>query len=307
MTTPPVSQFRSVCRVSLVQFPLEGGYDVDSFVAKVERWLQDSLGADLIVFPELFTGDLLAPYSGAASSVSIFEERRQWAHFLDRDSERLRERLLKLAAEQAPDSTVVWGTIPRRVGAKVLNTAWISGPSGFVHFQDKLFLTPCEARAWSWQDGVELRPWNAPWGRTVVLICHDVEVPSISSLLTQVVPDVIIVPSCTGSMRGLSRVRWCSQARAVEHHAYVLQTSTVGPGAGTPNMNEHTGQAALIAPSEAGFEAFPSLGLLDSAQVLRGELNLELLHQSRSKSVVFPARDERARAPDQRVHLRGSE
>jgi predicted amidohydrolase len=197
--------------------------------------------------------------------------------------------------------SVLFGSTPRRLpSGDIINSAPLALSDGRYLLQDKLFVTPCEAREWKWKDGETLQVIEAPWGRTVILICHDIEVPGLSAQLVRVQPDLILTPSCTGSLHGLRRVRFCAQARAVEHHAWVLQTSTIQPASGmggvaTINMNEHTGQAAIIPPSESLYEEFRKEGPLNEGAILVGELDFRRTRKVRQLPVVFPARDERAR------------
>ena len=290
--------------VALIQYSCEGGLDRGRFLSKVERLLEDAVraGATLVVFPELFTADLLPGGVGVGGPIGLEEEIAAWTRIIDQDVPALWVEFRAMASRH-PGVAVLFGSTPRRkarAGIDIVNTALFCLPDGRAIEQDKLFLTPCEDREWKWTDGELLQVIEAPWGRTVVLICHDIEVPAISELLVRIEPDLILTPSCTGSIHGLRRVRFCAQARAVEHHAWVLQTSTIQPPAGqggvaTVNMNEHTGQAAIIPPSESLYEDFRKEGPLNQAAILLGEVDIRRSRKTRAMPVVYPARDERKR------------
>jgi len=291
-------------KVALVQYACEGGLTGGQFLSKVEKLLEEAVrtGAELVIFPELFTADLLPGGVGFVGAIGLQEEISAWNRIIDHEVPALWEGFRELARRH-PGVAVLFGSTPRRKagpGSDIVNTALFCLPDGRLIEQDKLFLTPCEDREWKWRDGELLQMIEAPWGRTVILICHDIEVPAISELLVRIEPDLILTPSCTGSIHGLRRVRFCAQARAVEHHAWVLQTSTIQPppgagGVATVNMNEHTGQAAIIPPSESLYEDFRREGPLNQAAILIGEVDIRRSRKTRALPVVYPARDERRR------------
>jgi len=303
MNEPSSSRWDRV-KVALIQYELEGGVSSARFIEKISSWLEKarSAGADLVVFPELFTADLLPGGPGAdlSKSIGLEQEIQAWNQIIDQEVPALFENFMLLAKKYS-GMAILFGSTPRRLpSGDIVNTAFFACGDGRVVLQDKLFLTPCEDREWKWKDGSQIQVIAAPWGKTVIYICHDIEVPYLSSKLVEIQPDLILTPSCTGSIHGLRRVRFCAQARAVEHHAWVLQTSTIQPGPGnggvaTVNMNEHTGQAAIIPPSESLYEEFRLEGPLNEEAMLLGEIDFRRTRKTRAMPVVFPARDERVR------------
>jgi nitrilase len=280
---------------------------VEGFLVKLARFVETAKrgGAELVVFPELFSGDLLSTGGLNAPAVSIFEERRQWTSIIREHGSQLVQGFDAISRQQ--NVSVVFGSLPRERNGGIVNTSWLFFADGRSVAQDKLYLTPCEARIWEWKNGEELKVFQAPWGKTSILICHDVEVPELSHRLVSEKPELLLVPSCTSSVRGLRRVRFTAQARAIEHHCYIVQTGTVTGAvsvSNTPNMNEHTGQGSILGPSEEGFEVFPIEGTLNAAELVFGELDFERLRQSRQKGVVYPARDQDVRASEGRSHVR---
>ena len=279
-------------KVGAVAYAIQGGRTLESFLNRVDEWFKKARaeGVELLLFPELFVADLLP---SGAKVVSQREEVALWEQLAREQFAPLLEGFERLSRHWSINT--VFGSLPRWGDGAVLNSAPVVFQGRRPVLQDKLFITPCEDRIWKWQNGSILHRISAPWGDGVVLICHDVEVPQISQLLVEEAPEWILVPSCTGSQMGLNRVRWCSQARAVEHHAYVLQTSTLGPGPATPNMNEHTGQAALITPCDLAYEGMAKVGTLNQEELLVGSLDFGLLRKMRKQSLVYPARDQRGR------------
>jgi predicted amidohydrolase len=101
---------------------------------------------------------------------------------------------------------------------------------------------------------------------------------------------MILVPSMTESHAGLSRVRATAQARAVEHHAFVVISSTVGR---PTDAWVHHGQAAVLAPSDGAFGEPLAQGPNHLPAIVYADLDLEHLRQSRVATGFWPARDAR--------------
>ncbi len=295
-------------RVAAVQYPVNGGLQFQEFMDKMEDFVLSAArdGAELVVFPELFTADLFPPGDVQAEIAAI-------DYIVHESTPRFFESVQKLSTKLK--IAILAGTIPRLADAthkKIRNTAFFSLPDGKTYFQDKIFLTTCESKDWGWEGGgvslespghsprvplnLPLNLIDTPWGPIVISICYDTEIPLLSSLLASQLaenfPEIFLIPSCTGSSHGFYRVRWTAQARAVEHYAYVIHTGTVGPGTQTPNMNTQFGQAAIITPRDEGFAGLLAEGPLQKSAIVYADLDLDFLRSKRQKAQVYPARDQ---------------
>ncbi len=268
-------------RVATVQYQIQGNQTFDEIVVKMESLISEAkmADADLIVFPELISLDawpLRSKESESKISLRIANEI----------TPRLFEKAKYWSATFG--SAILVGSSPRLDKDKIRNTALLAFPDHRFVLQDKLFLTAWE-RKMGWHAGERLEVFNAPWGRSVILICYDVEFPSVSQALVSSKPQVILVPSMTESAEGLQRVRWSAQARAVEHHAFVIVSSTVGK----PTSDwVHYGQSAIIGPRNAALHWSDSEGEANKPGIIYGDLEIENLTQSRDTNDFYPAKDQ---------------
>jgi predicted amidohydrolase len=139
--------------------------------------------------------------------------------------------------------------MPWTVDGRQRNRAWLLLPDGRAIHQDKLCLTPDEQDPNTWLlepgDSVQIVEWD---GLTVAtLVCLDVEMPALSSLLAPHRPDLLLVPSMTLRRSGHARVFGCAKARAVELMCAVAVTGVVGATPGTTwNPTNVSGNAVYL-------------------------------------------------------------
>ncbi|HVH99270.1 MAG TPA: nitrilase-related carbon-nitrogen hydrolase, partial [Enhygromyxa sp.] len=186
---------------------------------------------------------------------------------------------------------ILGGTAPRSTDAGIVNTAMLAFPNGQRVLQDKLFLTPDEA-AWGWTTGDSLQVFDTPWGRSTMLICYDSQFPSLSHQLGEAAPELLLIPSMTCD-KGLFRVRWSAQARAIEHHAYVVVVGTVDAHASAAGFH---GQAVVLTPQDSGFAGVLAEGPRNREAIVHAKLDLAQLRRSRIAAGLYAARDQAKRA-----------
>ncbi len=278
-------------RVSAVQYAVNGGSSISWLLERIEGFVEQAVRArsDIVVFPELFALDMLP---AKPSDITAAEEARLLRGIAAELNRGYFEFIGKLSGSLGV--SILAGSVPRLEGDQIFNTACLAipGSGGGLHFQDKVFLTYVERNLWNWSPGRELRRISAPWGRTVIPICYDVEVPGLSSELARFQPEVFLVPSCTEAIYGFERVKRTSQARAVEHFAYVVNVGTVGGGTGTPGMSAQYGQANAYTPVEPGFAMTLPGGPLNHEAIVHFDLDLDQLRKTRLNVRAFPARDQ---------------
>ncbi len=273
-------------RVSAVQYLYEGKRTEEQFFSKMEKWIGEAKQkkSDLVVFPELIAHDVKKNTETEKELVEIPEIAKNFT-----------PKYYKFIQAQAKKTKmmILGGTAPRLTSTgSIRNTAILAFPDGTAVFQDKLFLTPDEVD-WKWETGEELQVFTHPkLGRFVIAICYDSEFPQVSNMIARANPSLILVPSMTG-YKGYKRVRFTSQARAVEHFAYVVVVGTVSPkdAANTDDV----GQAVIIPPQETGFPDLVAEGPYNLPAVVTGEIDLKLLHSKKATVGIFPARDGNAR------------
>lgn len=267
--------------VAAVQFPVQGNTSQEAFFLKLESYIKQAKenGSRLVVFPELLTADVAI----RREDVSEGQQMRSLA----KDFFETYQNWLMQQANHY-QMAILGGTTPRVVGDKIVNSALLVFPNNKVFMQDKLFLTPDE-KAWEFSAGDTLNIFQTPLGKVAVLICFDCEMPQLSQLLAQERPEIILVPSWTGSQFGFQRVNWTAHARAIEHFAYVIKTSTV---AGEGSLDPHFGQAAIITPQDVGFDANVVVGSKDQPDIIYRELDLQQLQDQRGTTGYYPAKEQ---------------
>jgi predicted amidohydrolase len=268
--------------VQLVPFHIDGKLNYEQFLNKIKNEVTKAKAAkaDLVVFPELFMADMVE----AAELKSPL--KTQMREFAKLHTPQLMLDLKSLAKENR--IYLLGGSFPRQVNNDIHNTSIFISPNGETHLQDKIYLTPDE-KDWGWAGGKKIEVFDTEIGKIAILICYDVEFPQISDRLASLAPEIIIVPSMTDTEAGFRRVRWTSQARAVEHRAYVLHVGTTGaPDPSWP----HYAQASALSPSEKGFSGLIAEGGVNSSEPLLVELNLAKLREARKSGGIHPAKDQ---------------
>lgn len=272
-------------RVAAVQFPLAERATGDQLIAKVEDYVRQAKAgnADVVLFPELITTELVNWESPIAETVQLTNIAREFTPRY-------------IAAIQAMADqfqiAVLGGSTPRWVDGKILNTAILAMPGGEVLLQDKIYLTPDE-KVWGWEPGTALNVFDTPWGKTVITICFDSEFPGVSQMLASHRPEVFLVPSWTSTEAGFNRVDWATKGRSIEHYAFVIKTATVPDSTST---QPHFGNAAITGPQDIGFPIGPiATGPLHKDAVVFGDLDLPVLRARRLKSGYQPVHEQEIR------------
>lgn len=274
-------------RLSVVQYKIEGDRTLSQFLEKVERHIQRAVEqkVDIVLLPELITFDTWQVSQVETHSQPAPEEIAETHRIASEVSPHYLSLLAKLASKLEVD--IVGGSTPRLEGENLYNTAVAFFSDGTKFMQDKIYPTH-----WELQVGIcpgeELRAMHTKWGNAVILTCYDIEFPDLSTKLVPMRPELILVPSMTESESGLQRVRWCAQARAVEHHAFVAVSGTVGQPSETWR---HFGQALIVGPREFTFTNLPTQGRAGEEMQIVQTLDFALLRESRLQTDFYPALD----------------
>ncbi len=268
-------------RVAAVQFPVRGGLTRENFFKKVDSYLQKASKekSKLVVFPELITADII--------TVTAQKSEREGMRELGKDffstySDWLAERANHY------QMAIMGGTTPRESDGQIFNTALLVFPGNKVYIQDKLFLTPSE-KEWGFAVGQKLQVFQTSLGKIAILICFDCEMPQLSQLLASQRPEIILVPSWTSTMQGFQRVLWTAQARAIEHYAYVIKTSTVADRGAS---DVHFGQAEIIHPQDVAYSTDVKQGAFNKPDILFGDVQLAFLNEQRAKTGYYPSKEQ---------------
>jgi predicted amidohydrolase len=275
-------------RVATLQYFIRPVQSFSDFEAQVTSLVETAADykARLIVFPEYFTTQLLTLGN---IKRPISEQIRDLA----KQEERFCEFMSKLARKS--HAYIVAGTIPSlgSDGNTTYNRCHVFGPTGKDGYQSKLHMTRFEAEEWLVSSGKTLKIFETDFGKFSVAICYDVEFPEIARTAALKGAQVLITPSCTDDRQGFLRVRYCAHARTIENQMYVIHSATVGSLPMVPAVSLNYGQAAILNPSDYSFsrDGILAEGVPNQESMVIGEINLDLIDESRKQGTVLPLRD----------------
>lgn len=271
-------------KIAAAAYPLDFLADWAGYAAKLTAWVQDAAGqgADLLVFPEYGAMEL-ASLGGADVAVDL--ERA--LHEVARYRPAVDALHLELAARHGVH--ILGASGPVFPAKRPVNRATLYAPQGIIGHQDKLIMARFERETWDVTAGAGLPVFDTPLGRIGVLICYDSEFPLLARRMVEQGAEILLVPSCTDSLAGFTRVRVGSMARALENQCITVQAPTVGLAAWCPAVDENVGSAAIYGPPDRGF---PPTGILAETPLNQpgwamAEVDLALIHEVRRNGGVL--------------------
>jgi len=141
-------------------------------------------------------------------------------------------------------------------GGRFRNRAWWYAPDGTRLFQDKLQLTGFEKQLGVGEGGDALSVFDAARGvRAGIAVCYDAEFPLPVRAQVEAGARLLVVPSCSDTAAGATRVHAGCQARALENRVFVAQSVTAGEAPWSPALDTNTGEATIHAPMDHGLPA----------------------------------------------------
>jgi len=213
-------------------------------------------GAELAVLPEYLSLELAGVFDPAVHTNFLASLEALQALHADWEA---------TFAHLARDSGlhVLAGTfLLRQPNGRYRNRAELYAPDGRRWFQDKLVLTGFERSFAVIEPGDQLQVFDTALGRIGVNVCYDSEFPLFARRQYEAGARLLLVPSCTDTPAGATRVRVGCRARALENQIHVVQSVTTGEADWSPALDTNTGVAAVFAPSDRG--------LPDSGELARG-------------------------------------
>lgn len=269
-------------KIAAAAYPIDWFDSFDAYAAKLARWVSDA-DADLLVFPEYGAMEL-ASLSGRA----VAGDLEASLHAVAALDPQVRALHADLAARHG--CHILGASGPAFDGARPVNRAVLYGPDGVIGHQDKQIMTRFEREEWHVTGAPGLRIFDTTLGRIGILICYDSEFPLLGRVLAQAGAHLLLVPSCTDTVAGFSRVRIGAMARALESQCVVVQAPTVGPCDWMPALDENRGRAAIYGPPD-GF--WPETGIIAEGEMdapgwVRATVDLSRVDVSRRDGAVLP-------------------
>jgi len=280
-------------RVASTQYRIRPIRDFDEFADQVRSLAltAEDYKARVLVFPEYFTTQLL-------TLGDVKRPIRDQVRDLAAHGPRFRDLAADVA--RAANLYLVAGTIPvlDAASGELRNCAYVFSPKGECAVQGKLHMTRFEKEEWFVSPSRGLKVIETDFGRMAVTICYDVEFPELARAAAREGADLLVVPSCTDDRQGFLRVRYCAQARAIENQLFVVQSSTVGSLPRVPAVSLNYGQASILTPSDFPFsrDGILAEGNPNQESMIIGDLDLDLLRESRETGTVLPLRDSQGTA-----------
>lgn len=234
-------------RLATVQFQARPVKDFAEFVHNVEYFVDvaSDYRSDFVVFPELFTMPLLSFERADLSPTEAID--RMTEHRAP-----IVEELTRMALRY--NINIVGGSHPTLTDdGSIQNVAFVCLRDGSIHSQEKIHPTPNEAYWWKIKGGNSVDVIQTDVGPVGVLICYDSEFPELARRLVDQGARIIFVPFCTDNRQGYMRVRYCSQARAIENQCFVVLSGNVGNLPGVDNMDIQYAQSCILTPCDFPF------------------------------------------------------
>jgi len=277
-------------RVACVQY---GQSAVASYAAFEERLafftgIAASYRADFVVFPEMFTLQLLTV---AHRDVPM----AQAVDALDTYTARFRASLADLAKRHRLH--LCGGShFLRDEGGVARNVSFLAMPDGTLHAQPKIHATPSERDAWGIVGGDRAEPVETKFGPVATTVCYDVEFPELQRHLVDAGARLVLVPFCTDDRRGYMRVRHCAQARAVENQCYLALAGNVGNLPHVANMDIQYAESCLVSPCDLPFarDGLVEIAPAGIETVVFADLDLAALDAARAGGTVRNLADRRS-------------
>ena len=288
-------------KIAVCKYPVGRPAGFDGFAAKQRQLLDEASarGAQVAVLPEYLALELAATFPEAvhsdlhASLAAIQPLRAAW---------------LELFAGLARDTgmhVVAGSFLLAQDNGRYRNRSDLFAPDGGHLWQDKLQLTGFEKATGVIDGGDALKVAQLGDVRAGISICYDSEFPLPVRAQYEAGARLLLVPSCTDTAAGATRVQVGCLARALENRIFVAQAVTAGLAPWSPVLDTNTGQATVYAPMDEGF---PADGILartrDDGTWAVADLDFGLLQATRARAQVANDRDWRGQLAPALVRAR---
>lgn len=278
---------KKIVRLGLIQWQMRPYKNLDELMQQAEYFIDTVSGyrCDFALFPEFFNAPLMAENNHMSEPDAIRELAKHTEGIVKKFSE----------FSISYNINIITGSMPEIKDGHLYNVGYLCRRDGSTERYEKIHVTPDEAKVWGMQGGTGLKAFDTDCGKIGILICYDSEFPELSRLLADEGMDILFVPFLTDTQNGYSRVRHCSQARAIENECYVALAGSVGNLPNVHNMDMQFAQSAVFTPCDF---AFPTNGIKaeavpNSEMVLIADVDIDLLTELNKFGAVTNLKDRR--------------
>lgn len=272
-------------RVSAIQYQMRPINSFEEFEKHCEFFVDTSSDyrSDFVVFPEMITLQLLSfmPKKKPGDAIRALNEYTPQYESL----------FTRLAIKY--NINIIAGSHFIVEDGNLYNVSYLFRRDGTFDKQYKIHITPHEKKWWGVKSGDKIKVFNTDMGKIAILICYDIEFPELARIATSKGAKIIFVPFNTDDRRAYLRVRYCSQARAIENQLYIVITGCVGNLPDVENLDVHYSQSAIFTPSDVEFhrEGIASEATPNTETLIYQDLDLYLLKRNRELGSVQTWKD----------------
>jgi len=278
---------KKIVRLGLIQWQMRPYKNVEELIQQAEYFIDTVSGyrSDFALFPEFFNAPVMAENNHPSEPDAIRELAKPTHDIIQKFSE----------FAISYNINIISGSMPEIKDGHLYNVGYLCRRNGTIDRYDRIHVTPAETAGWGMQGGHEIKTFDTACGKIGTLICYDVEFPELSRLLADEGMDILFVPFLTDTQNGYSRIRHCSQARAIENECYVAIAGSVGNLPNVHNMDMQFAQSIVFTPCDF---AFPTNGIKAEAtpnteMVLIGDVDIALLTELHEFGSVKNLKDRR--------------
>lgn len=283
-STTRVNQYVRACAV---QYQMRLIHSFEDFARNCEYFVDaaSDYRCDVVLFPEMFTMQLLSflPHKTPGKAV------RQLSEF----TPRYEELFVNLAIKY--NINIIGGSHITEENENLYNISYLFKRDGTFHKQYKMHITPHEKKWWGVKPGNKVEVFDTDMGKIAILICYDVEFPELARIAVEKGAQILFVPFNTDERRAYLRVRYCSQARAIENQVYMVIAGCVGNLPEVDNIDIQYAQSAIFTPSDVEFhrEGIATEAPPNTETLIFQDLDLKLLSRNREFGSVQTLKDRR--------------
>lgn len=269
-------------KLALANYPITQHPSLEAWQQHVTAWVEEACqqGAQVLVFPEYGSMEL-------TSLVSEQEDLKLQLELLQDLLPAFIQTFENLALSY--NCTLIAPSFPVFENGRYFNRCYVIS-NGNTSFQDKHFMTRFEDETW----GIEMSPhplrlFDTKHGKFGVQLCFDIEFPIGGQLLAQAGASYIVVPSCTETLKGATRVHIGARARAMEQQCFVGVSQTTGHALWSPAVDINYGYTACYATPDLHFqdEGIQALGKHQEVGWLFHTVDLNLVQDIRQNGQVL--------------------
>lgn len=236
-------------RVASAGYAFEELGTYGEYEQKTARLVEEAAdeSADILLFPEYGSFELVCPANAP---------RRPLAEQLDAVQAFSKDfKALFADLAQRHKKVIVAPTFPVPSRWGYVNRAYVFAPHGVSGYQDKLIMTDYERSEGLIVPGYDQNVFYTEHGPFGVVICYDIEFPMPSRLLCHEGAKLLLVPACTDTDAGASRVKTAAKARALENQCYVVTSHTQGTATFSEAIDVNTGRQGAYCPPDTGLSS----------------------------------------------------